>query len=106
MLNTYLLIFGALILAGGIQGLLAGSKASIIAASILGGLVIAGALLQASSPTAGNIMVLVGAIGIAGKFVPGFLKAANKGAALWPAGVLGLLSIVALVWVVKTMLAS
>ena len=102
MLNTYLLIFGALILAGGIQGLLAGSKASIIAASILGGLVIAGALLQASSPTAGNIMVL----GIAGKFVPGFLKAANKGAALWPAGVLGLLSIVALVWVVKTMLAS
>ena len=104
MLKTYLLIFGALILAGGIQGLLAGSKASIIAASILGGLVIAGALLQASSPTAGNIMVLVGAAGIAGKFVPGFLKAANKGAALWPAGVLGLLGVVALVWVVKTML--
>ena len=42
MLKTYLLIFGAIILAGGFQGFLKGSKASLIASAILGGLVIAG----------------------------------------------------------------
>ncbi len=103
MLNTYLLIFGAIILAAGFQGFLAGSKASLIAAGILGALVIAGALFQGGVTTSAHVMALVGSLGIAGKFVPGFLKAPNKGAAIWPAGVLAIMSIVALVLVGKAL---
>lgn len=103
MLKTYLLIFGAIILAGGFQGFLKGSKASLIASAILGGLVIAGALLLGSSTTLALILALVGSLGIAGKFVPGYMKAGDKVAALWPAGVLGALSVVALVMVVRAL---
>ena len=103
MLKNYLLIFGIIIVAAGFQGFLKGSKASLTAASILGGMVIAGSLLLLSSTTLALVLALVGSLGIAGKFLPGFLKAPDKGKALWPAGVLGVLSVVALVMVVRAL---
>jgi len=103
MLKNYLLVFGIIIVAAGFQGFLKGSKASLIAASILGGMVIAGSLLLLSNTTVALVLALVGSLGIAGKFLPGYLKAADKGKALWPAGVLGVLSIVALVMIVRAL---
>jgi hypothetical protein len=98
MFNNYYFIFGAIIIAAGFQGFLKGSKASLIAALILGGLVIAGTILGG---TIGSILALVGSLGIAGKFLPAFLKAKDKGAALWPAGVLGIMAVVALVMIIR-----
>jgi hypothetical protein len=92
MFNNYYFIFGAIIIAAGFQGFLKGSKAS------LGGLVIAGTILGG---TIGSILALVGSLGIAGKFLPAFLKAKDKGAALWPAGVLGIMAVVALVMIIR-----
>jgi hypothetical protein len=99
-MNNFFLIFGVIIIAAGFQGFLKGSKASLIAAGILGGLVIAGTLVGG---TLGTVLALVGSLGIAGKFVPGFMKAKDKGAALWPAGVLSVLSLVALVILVRAL---
>ncbi len=101
MIKAYFIAFGAIVIAGGVQGFLKGSKASLIAGGILGALVLAGAFLMESNPKLGMVLALVGSLGIAGKFVPGFLKAADKAAALWPAGILALLSIVALVMTVR-----
>ena len=98
MLKNYLLIFGVIIIAAGFQGFLKGSKASLIAAGILGALVIAGTLVGG---TLGTVLALVGSLGVAGKFVPGFMKAKDKGATMWPAGVLGILSLVALAILVR-----
>ena len=101
MIKTYLIAFGAIVIAGGVQGFLKGSKASLIAGGILGALVLAVAFLQASNPKLGLILALVGSVGVAGKFVPGFLKASDKVAALWPAGILAVLSVVAVVMTVR-----
>lgn len=106
MLKTFLLVFGVLVVAGGIQGLLAGSKASIIAAGILGALIIIGAMLLADKPTVGLVLALVGALGVAGRFVPAYIKAPDKVSALWPAGAMAILGVVALVWVVKVLLGK
>ncbi len=103
MLKTFLLIFGVVVIAGGVQGFLAGSKASLIAAGILGALIIAGALLLGQKPTMGLVLALVGAVGVAGRFVPAYLKADDKLGALWPAWVMAVLSVVALAWVIKTL---
>lgn len=100
MFKTFLFIFSAVVLAGGIQGYLAGSKASIIAGGAIAVCILAGALLLSSQPTAGLIVAGVGALALAGKFMPAFLKAPDKAAALWPAGVFSILSIVAIVWIV------
>lgn len=98
MLQTFLYVFGVLVIAGGVQGLMAGSKASIIAASIIGALILVGAFLLGSMPTTGLILALIGALGIAGKFLKSFAKASDKAKALWPAGVLSVMSVVAIVW--------
>jgi uncharacterized membrane protein (UPF0136 family) len=103
-LYEFLLIFGVVILVAGVQGLLAGSKVSLIAAAVLGGCVLVGAFLLGRQTALGLVLALVGSLGIAGRFVPGFFKAKNKVAALWPAGVLGILSIVALVMVLKALI--
>jgi uncharacterized membrane protein (UPF0136 family) len=96
MLKTYLIIFGAIILGAGIQGAIAGSMISLVAAAVLGGLVLAGGLLGPNS-TLGLVFALIGALGIAGKFLPAFLKAPDKAAAIWPAGILAILAVVSLV---------
>jgi uncharacterized membrane protein (UPF0136 family) len=100
MLKPYLFIFGAIILAGGVQGLLAGSKASIIAAVPIAACVLIGAYLLDSKATVGLVLAGIGALAIAGRFLPAFLKAPDKAAALWPAGILAVLSIIAIVWIV------
>ena len=90
----YVIVFAVLVIAGGIQGLLKGSKASIIAASILGALALVGAYLLKTNPTPALILAGLAFLGVAGRFFPAFLKAADKGAALWPAGLLGIMGIV------------
>jgi hypothetical protein len=103
MLKNYLFIFGAVILAAGVQGLLAGSVISIVAAGVLGGLVLAGAFMLGTKTTLALILALVGALGIAGRFLPVFLKAPDKAAALWPAGVLAILGVISLVLTVQAL---
>ncbi len=97
---NYLFVFGIIIIAAGIQGFLKGSKASLIAAGILGALVLAGSQIGG---TLGAMLALVGSLGIAGKFVPAFLKAPNKAQAIWPAGILGALAIAAIVVIIKAL---
>ena len=97
MLKPYLFIFGAVILAAGIQGAIAGSVISLVAAAILGGLVLAGGYLLGTNTTMALVFALIGALGIAGRFLPSFLKAPDKAAAIWPAGVLAILAIISLV---------
>ncbi len=93
-MQIYFYLFGAITLAGAVQGFLAGSKASLIAGGVLAALVLVGSYLSSTQPVLGNVLVLLGSLGVAGKFVPAFFK---KGYAVWPAGTLGLLGVVALV---------
>ena len=104
MFKNYLLVFGAVILAAGIQGLLAGSVVAIIASGVLGGLVLAGAFLLSTKMTVALILALIGALGIAGKFLPAFLKAPDKAAAIWPAGILAILAVISLVLTMQALL--
>jgi len=97
MLKTYLFIFGAVILAAGIQGAIAGSAISLIAAGVLGGLVLAGGYFLGTKTTLALVLALIGAFGIAGRFLPNFLKAPDKAAAIWPAGILATLAVISLV---------
>lgn len=102
MLKTYLIVFGAIVIAGGVQGYLTkGSNASLIAGGALGACLLAGAFL-AGLP--GLILALVGCLGVAGKFVPDYFRAGDKVAALWPGGVLAVMSVVGLVMVVQALL--
>jgi uncharacterized membrane protein (UPF0136 family) len=97
--TIYLIAFAVLVLIGGIQGLMKGSKASIIAAGILGALALIAAYLLKNQPgnrTLALILALLSFLGVAGKFFPAFLKAPNKAAALWPAGLLGTLAVAGL----------
>jgi|SRR5688572_28851387 uncharacterized membrane protein (UPF0136 family) len=104
MLKTYLIVFAIATIAGGIQGkVAAGSNASLIAGAACGGLILAGALLLGSKATLGLILALVGSLAIAGRFAPAFFKAPDKMAALWPAGTMAILGIVATVWLIATL---
>ena len=98
---NYLLVFGIVIIAAGFQGFLKGSKASLIAAGILGALVLVGSQMEG---TLAAILALVGSLGVAGKFVPAFLKAPDKSKAIWPAGILGGMAIVAIVLIIKALI--
>jgi hypothetical protein len=100
MLKTYLLVFAIIVIAAAIQGAVAGSMISLIAGGVLGALILAGALMLGANPTLALILALVGSLGIAGRFIPAFFK---KGYAIWPAGILGLLAAIAIVWVVLTL---
>jgi hypothetical protein len=98
---NYLFVFGIVVIAAGFQGFLKGSKASLIAAGILGALILVGSQMAG---TVATILALVGSLGVAGKFVPGFLKAPDKAKAIWPAGILGGMAIVAIVLIIKALL--
>jgi uncharacterized membrane protein (UPF0136 family) len=106
MLKTYLLIFGAIVIAGGVQGYMAGSTASIIAGSILGGMAVVAGLLLGTKTTVALVLGLIAGAAIAGRFLPIFLKAPDKSAALWPAGILSVLGIIAVVLVIVEFLRS
>ena len=104
MLKTYLIVCAVIVLIGGIQGVIAGSRASIIAASAIAAFIVAGALLLNSKPTFGLVLALIGAAALAGRFVPAFLKAPDKLGALWPAGTMAVLGLVAVVWTITLLL--
>lgn len=87
-------VFGLITLVGGVQGFLSGSKASLIAGGISGVLLlIAGWLVQTGKTMPGLILGLVITLGLAGRFLPLFLK---KGG-WWPAGVEGILGTIGVV---------
>jgi len=92
--KIYFFIFGAITLGGAIQGAMKGSMISLGAGGALAALILAGGFLIATKTNLALILALVGAIGVAGKFIPDFLK---KGHALWPAGTLATLSVVSIV---------
>jgi hypothetical protein len=100
MLKNYLLVFAIIVIAAAIQGAVAGSMISLVAGGVLGGLILAGALMLGANQTLALILALVGALGIAGRFIPAFFK---KGHAIWPAGILGLLAAIALVCIIVTL---
>lgn len=84
--------FGLITLVGGVQAFLsAGSKASLIAGGISGILLlVAGWLLQTGKVLPGLILGLIVTLGLAGRFLPKFLKEGGW----WPAGVEGWLGLV------------
>ncbi|MES2569663.1 MAG: TMEM14 family protein [Verrucomicrobiota bacterium] len=90
-MQIFYYLFGSITIAAGIQGAMAGSKVSLIAGGILGLLIVAGGHLLPSHPTAALVLALIGCLGVAGKFVPTYLK---KGRAIWPAGILAILGII------------
>ena len=100
MLKPYLFVFGAIVVAGGVQGYLAGSNASIIAASLIAACLWIGAFLLKSKPTAGLVLAGIGSLAVAGRFMKVFLSAPDKGAAMWPAGTLSILAIIAIILIV------
>lgn len=94
-------VFGLITLVGGVQGFLAGSRASLIAGGIFGLLLlVAGWLVQTGKTMPGLILGLVITLALAGRFLPIFLK---KGG-WWPAGVEGILGAVGVVLTVMALL--
>lgn len=93
--RLFLFIFGAITIAGGLQGYLAkGSMASLIAGGVSGLLLlVAGWLMLSGKTMPGLILGLVMTIALAGQFLPKFLKTG----VWWPAGVEGILGAVGVV---------
>jgi uncharacterized membrane protein (UPF0136 family) len=85
-------IFGLITLVGGVQAYLSlGSKPSLIAGGISGVLLlVAGWMLQSGKVVPGLILGLIVTLGLAGRFLPKFLKEGGW----WPAGVEGWLGLV------------
>ena len=99
--RLFYFVFGLITLAGGVQGFLAGSKASLIAGGISGVLLlVAGWLVQTGKTMPGLILGLVITLGLAGRFLPLFLK---KGG-WWPAGVEGILGVIGVVLTVVALI--
>jgi uncharacterized membrane protein (UPF0136 family) len=100
-LLVYIIIFAVLVIAGGVQGFLVkGSKISIIIASILGACALGGAYFLKTQPSLALVLAGLAFLGVAGRFFPAFLKAADKAAALWPAGLLGVMGVAGLCMVI------
>jgi uncharacterized membrane protein (UPF0136 family) len=87
--------FGLLTLVGGVQAFLSvGSKASLIAGGISGLLLlVAGWLMQTGKITPGLILGLIVTLGLAGRFLPKFLKDGGW----WPAGAEGILGVIGVI---------
>ena len=88
---TYLFVFGALALAGGVLGFVkARSRASLIAGAASGALLlVAGYLVTSGRLQAGLILGVVLSVALAARFVPGFLRTRKA----MPAGMMALLSV-------------
>lgn len=93
--RIYLFIFGVFTIVGGIMGYVkAASRASLIAGSVSGVLLLVAGWLLATRPGQGGLILgLVVSIALAGRFVPGFIKTH----AIMPAGVMSALSIIGIV---------
>jgi uncharacterized membrane protein (UPF0136 family) len=92
--RIFFIVFGLLTIAGGIVGYVkAGSVASIIAGSISGLLLLAGALLLPQHRAAGLIIALIVSLLLAGQFIPKFFHTSK----MMPAGLMALLSVVGII---------
>jgi uncharacterized membrane protein (UPF0136 family) len=92
--RLYYFIFAALTIAGGVMGFVkAGSTASIVAGGISGVLIIVAALLLKVNVVAGLVLGGVAALALAGRFAPAFLSTGK----FMPAGMMTILSVIALV---------
>jgi uncharacterized membrane protein (UPF0136 family) len=94
LVRFYLFGFGALTIAGGVMGFVkAKSRASLIAGSIAGALLIAAGALVAST---GRLGVIVG-LGVSAALAARFVMTYRKSKKVMPAGVMAVLGIVGVV---------
>ena len=89
----YYLIFGLLTIVGGYMGFRAGHSASLIAGGISGALLLVASFLIPGKLQVAFVIGLIVSVALAGKFLPAFIE--KK--AIFPAGVMALLSIISLV---------
>jgi uncharacterized membrane protein (UPF0136 family) len=89
--RIYFIVFGVLTIVGGIIGYVSkGSVPSIIAGTISGVLLIAGALLLPNHVAAGLGIDLLVSLLLAGQFVPKFIQSGKA----MPAGMMSILSVI------------
>ncbi|MBA2585654.1 MAG: TMEM14 family protein [Chthoniobacterales bacterium] len=92
--KIYFLIFGVLTIAGGIIGFVkAGSMPSLIAGSIAGILLLAGAFLLPAHVAAGLVIAGLTSILLAARFIPNFIRTGKA----MPAGMMAVLSAIGIV---------
>ncbi len=92
--KIYFIVFGLLTVVGGVIGYLSkGSMPSIIAGSISGVALIAAAFLLPNHAVAGLAVAGLVSLLLAGRFVPAFIKTA----AIMPAGMMAVLSVIGVI---------
>ena len=96
-----LLVFALLVVIGGIQGMMAGSAASLIAAVISGALLLYSRWLWGEKNLPGLIVGLVVSIALLGRFAS---AAVTKGLTMWPGGVVIFFSVVTIVVLIAAFL--
>jgi len=96
-----LLVFALLVVIGGIQGMMAGSAASLIAAVISGALLLYSRWLWGEKNLAGLIVGLVVSIALFGRFAS---VAVRDGLTMWPGGVVIFSSVVTIIVLIAAFL--
>ncbi len=91
--KLYFIVFGILTIVGGVIGYVqASSLPSLIAGSVAGLILLAGAFLMGRKRIPGLIVVLVASLALAGRFVPVFLAEGG----FMPEGLMSVLSVIGL----------
>jgi uncharacterized membrane protein (UPF0136 family) len=90
--RIYIFVFGVLTIVGGVMGFVkAKSKPSLVAGGVAGLLlVLAAYLFDSPNAHAGSIIATLTCIGLAGRFVPAFVKTKKA----MPAGMMAVLSVI------------
>ena len=96
-----LLVFALLVVIGGVQGYMAGSAASLIAAVISGALLLYSRWLWGEKNLPGLIVGLVVSIALLGRFAS---VAVKDGLTMWPGGVVIFFSVVTIVVLIAAFL--
>ncbi len=96
-----LLVFALLVVIGGIQGMMAGSAASLIAGVISGALLLYSRWLWGEKNLPGLIVGLVVSIALLGRFAS---VAVKDGLTMWPGGVVIFFSVVTIVVLIAAFL--
>jgi uncharacterized membrane protein (UPF0136 family) len=96
-----LLVFALLVVVGGIQGMMAGSAPSLIAAVISGALLLYSRWLWGEKNLPGLIVGLVVSIALLGRFAS---VAVRDGLTMWPGGVVIFFSVVTIVVLIAAFL--
>lgn len=92
--KIYFIVFGILTIAGGIMGYVkAGSMPSLIAGSITGILLLAGAWILPEHQQAGLLTVLIVSLLLAVQFIPKFIRTGK----VMPAGMMSILSAIGVI---------